>query len=204
MNKIILVLCTICTFLSCESDTLPEEFSVDETVEINDFTTIPSETSNISFKNKITISQVKSPMQYINVFNSGGVAVADFNNDGLDDIFFTGNMVGNKMYLNKGDFNFEDITKNAGVAYEDSWCTGITVGDVNQDGYLDLYVGRSYYEEDKKRENLLLINNGDLTFTNKAKEYGIDLRDMELLNIQGNKFIIAGNNNEKVQVLKIN
>ena len=140
------------------------------------FENIASSQSNITFINQLDINTVKSPMEYINSYNGGGVTVADFNNDGLDDIYFTGNLVDNKLYLNKGDFKFEDITEKAGVACKGAWSTGATVGDVNNDGWLDIYVGQSYYDKDEdKRRNVLFMNNGDLTFTNKAKEYGIDI-----------------------------
>jgi hypothetical protein len=108
------------------------------------------------------------------MYNGGGVSIGDINNDGLSDIYFTGNMVGSHLYLNKGDFKFEEIAKDAGVFAEGLWNTGTTMADVNADGLLDIYVCRSAAQSPTKRKNLLFINNGDLTFSEKAADYGID------------------------------
>jgi len=106
------------------------------------------------------------------MYLGGGVAVGDINNDGLEDLYFTGNMVSNKLYLNKGNMVFEDITKSAGVAGDSRWFSGITMVDINQDGYLDIYC--SVGGKNEPNNNVLYINNKDNTFTEKAKEYGID------------------------------
>ncbi|RMH12743.1 MAG: VCBS repeat-containing protein, partial [Gammaproteobacteria bacterium] len=137
------------------------------------FTAIPAEQSGVGFNNEVDPAKVKSPIEYINVYNGAGVAIGDINNDGLQDIYFTGNVVENKLYLNKGNFQFEDITQKAGVAVPDSWCTGVTMTDVNEDGLLDIYVCRAYHDDPFLRSNLLFINNGDLTFSEKAAEFGI-------------------------------
>ena len=102
----------------------------------------------------------------------GGVSAGDINNDGLIDLFFTGNMVDNKLYLNKGNMQFEDITKSAGIAGDSRWYTGTTMCDINNDGFLDVYcsVGGKF----GPKENQLFVNNGDNTFTEQAKKYGID------------------------------
>ena len=102
----------------------------------------------------------------------GGVSAGDINNDGLIDLYFTGNMVPNKLYLNKGNMEFEDISDAAGVEGDDRWFTGVTMADVNNDGYLDIYCSVGGRTDPK--ENMLYINNGDNTFTNKAKEYGVN------------------------------
>ena len=101
----------------------------------------------------------------------GGVSAGDINNDGLIDLYFTGNMVSNKLYLNKGNLNFEDITESAGVTGDNRWFTGVTMADVNNDGFLDIYcsVGGKF----GTKANLLYINNGDNTFSEKAEEYGV-------------------------------
>ncbi|MEM8906976.1 MAG: FG-GAP-like repeat-containing protein [Bacteroidota bacterium] len=95
------------------------------------------------------------------------------NNDGLDDVYFAGNMAKDQLYLNKGDLKFENITTQSGIRQDDSWSTGVSFVDINQDGWLDIYVCKFLYEAVEKRRNLLYINNGDLTFTESAQQYGI-------------------------------
>ena len=139
------------------------------------FTLLSVEESGIDFTNNIIEDDQNHIFEYSYMYNGGGVAIGDVNNDGYEDIYFTGNMVENKLYINNGDMSFKDITASAGVAAKGSWCTGVTMIDINNDGYLDIYVCRSYFPKDsEKRKNLLYINNGDLTFTEKAAEYGLD------------------------------
>ncbi len=143
------------------------------------FRLIPSKESGITFNNKIIENDTLNPIDVTNIYNGGGVGVGDFNNDGLQDIYFTGNVVSNKLYLNKGKFKFQDITKEAGVDGAGKWCRGVAVVDINNDGWLDMYVCASMVKDAKKRENLLYINqgttkNGVPSFVEKATEYGLN------------------------------
>lgn len=134
-----------------------------------------SKEAGIAFTNQLEYTEEFNPYTYRNFFNGAGVALGDINNDGLLDIFFTGNIVDNKLYLNKGDWQFEDITEQAGVACKNVWSSGATFADVNGDGLLDLYVCKSGKPGGVNRNNELFINNGDLTFTEKSKQYGLDI-----------------------------
>ncbi|MGC3946148.1 MAG: VCBS repeat-containing protein [Chryseolinea sp.] len=130
--------------------------------------------SGITFANTVVQRGSENVLNYPYYFNGGGVAVGDINNDGLADVFFTGNQVPNKLYLNKGNFKFEDISDRAGVVNFQGWRTGVTMADFNQDGFLDIYVCRSAANDSTLRRNLLFVNNGNLTFTERAAEFGID------------------------------
>ena len=137
------------------------------------FSLLSSKRTGIEFKNPIKETENFNVLEYGYLYNGGGVSIGDINNDGLPDIYFTGNLVGSRLYINKGDFKFEEIAEQAGVFASGLWNTGTTMADVNGDGYLDIYVCRSAAKAVDKRKNLLFINNGDLTFTEKADEYGI-------------------------------
>ena len=130
--------------------------------------------TGISFANNLTESDELNILDYLYFYNGGGVAIGDINNDGLQDIFFSGNQVKNKLYLNKGDLKFEDITDSAGVAGNSSWNTGAVMGDVNGDGLLDIYVCAVVGLKGFDGYNELYINNGDDTFTESAAQYGLD------------------------------
>lgn len=130
--------------------------------------------SGVKFSNSLKEDQFTNILTYEYFYNGGGVAVGDINNDGLDDIYFTGNMVPNKLYLNQGDFKFKDITKEAGVEGKNAWTTGVTMADVNGDGYLDIYVSYSGKGAAEGRRNQLFINQNDGTFVDEAANYGLD------------------------------
>ncbi|NIJ55727.1 hypothetical protein FHS68_004920 [Dyadobacter arcticus] len=131
--------------------------------------------TGIDFVNKIEDREDINIFNYRNFYNGGGVAIGDINNDGLPDIYFTANMGENKLYLNKGNWKFEDITAKAGVGEPTKWSTGVVMVDVNGDNLLDLYVCNAGYQKFvNKQGNSLYINNGDLTFTESAKKYGLD------------------------------
>jgi hypothetical protein len=138
------------------------------------FTQLSPSSTGIKFQNILQETDEFNVLTYGYLYNGGGVAVGDINNDSLPDLYFTGNMVGSRLYLNNGDFKFEEIAKNAGVFAEGNWNTGATMADVNGDGYLDIYVCKSAALNPERRRNQLFINNGDLTFTEMGKKYGVD------------------------------
>jgi hypothetical protein len=148
--------------ISCKSDdTLFELLSASET--------------GVDFKNTLVEDEENNVLNYEYFYNGGGVAVADFDNDGLTDIYFTGNQLADKLYLNKGDLSFEDITEKAGISHQNGeWKTGVSVVDINQDGWMDIYVCLSNNETNpERRKNKLYINNKNLTFTENAESYGL-------------------------------
>jgi len=130
--------------------------------------------TGVNFQNTLFDNPDFNILKYSYFYNGGGVAIGDINNDGLQDILFTGNMVKNRLYLNKGNFTFENITDKAGIAAQQGWCTGATMADINGDGKLDIYICRSADGNAARRKNLLYINNGDLSFTESAAAYGLD------------------------------
>ncbi|MCH8905114.1 MAG: VCBS repeat-containing protein, partial [Bacteroidetes bacterium] len=171
-------LMVLVVMMGCNSDSTEIDSSAEQqaTADIKPlFVLLSQEQTGITFNNVIIESQTISIGEYINVFNGGGVAIGDINNDGLPDIYFTGNQVSNKLYLNKGEMKFEDITESAGVTGENGWSSGVTMVDINNDGFLDIYVCRMFnHGNSELRENLLYVNNGDNTFTEKAGDYGIN------------------------------
>lgn len=137
------------------------------------FERLSTDATGINFRNQLDYNEQLNTYTYRNFYNGAGVAVGDINNDGLQDLYFAGNLVDNQLYLNKGDFKFEDITAAAGVASANVWSTGVSMADVNGDGWLDIYVCKSGPLDGDNRNNELFINNGDLTFTEQAKAYGV-------------------------------
>ena len=137
------------------------------------FTLIPSEQSGIRFINQLEHTDEFNMYTYRNFYNGGGVGIGDINNDSLPDLFFCGNLVDNRLYLNKGHLEFEDITDRAGVASTNIWSAGVSFADVNGDGWLDIYVCKSGRPGGERRHNELFINNGDLTFREEAHDYGL-------------------------------
>lgn len=137
------------------------------------FELVDKSVTGIDFRNDLTYDEKFNPYTFRNFYNGAGVALGDINNDGLVDIFLAGNQTENKLYLNKGNFEFEDITEMAGLAVPGIWSTGVSMADVNGDGLLDIYICKSGPLGGKERYNSLYINNGDLTFTEMAHEYGL-------------------------------
>jgi len=142
------------------------------------FEAVSSEHSGIHFNNLIQETDSLNILTVSNIYNGGGVGIGDFNQDGLPDIYFTGNRVANKLYLNKGDFKFEDITAASGADGSGKWCRGVSVVDINNDGWPDIYVSATILTDPEKRKNLLYINqgldkNGIPHFKEMAAEYGL-------------------------------
>ena len=163
MNKNLGILVLIVLFLqACKKD----EGSL--------FTNPDPKDTGVDFINKIDESDDLNILDYLYFYNGGGVAIGDLNNDGLPEIFFSGNQVKNKLYLNKGNLQFDDISNSAGVLGNSSWNSGAVMGDVNGDGFLDIYVCAVVGLNGFNGFNELYINNGDLTFTESAAEYGLD------------------------------
>jgi len=144
------------------------------------FELIPSSVSGVHFNNEIIENDSINPFDKVNVYNGAGVGIGDFNNDGLQDIYLVGNTVPNRLYLNKGDLKFTDVTKEAGVGGLGGWGRGVAVIDINNDGLLDIYVCNTMVNDPAKRRNLLYINqgpdkNGVPQFKEMAREYGLDI-----------------------------
>tara|TARA_Y100000741_G_scaffold349649_1_gene318973 strand:+ start:625 stop:3915 length:3291 start_codon:yes stop_codon:yes gene_type:complete len=140
----------------------------------NLFQELSSFQTGIDFRNDLLYDENFNIFNYRNYYNGGGVGLGDINNDGLIDIYFNSNLEENKLYLNKGNFNFEDITEIAGIAGTKSWSTGVSLVDINADGFLDIYVSNSGDIKGDNKQNELFINNGNLTFTEMASDYGLD------------------------------
>ncbi|MEO9892130.1 CRTAC1 family protein [Aurantibacter sp.] len=137
------------------------------------FTLLDSSETNIHFNNDLPFNQEFNVYTYRNYYNGGGVAIGDVNNDGLADVYLTANAKKNKLFLNKGDFKFEEISTKSATIGNKAWSTGVTMVDINADGFLDIYVCNSGDVHGDNKQNELFINNGDLTFTEKAEEYGL-------------------------------
>ncbi|WKN44192.1 VCBS repeat-containing protein [Tunicatimonas pelagia] len=174
MSKVLLAFTSL-LLLACQSttnDNIPAEKL---------FSTIPTEASGLTFQNDILESEQLHYYKYQYMYIGGGVAAADFNNDGLEDLFFTANIYHNKLFLNQGNLQFKDITPESGIEKRVGFDTGVSVADVNHDGFLDIYICRAgWFDDPKKLANILYINNGDLTFTESAADYGLDNTDRSI------------------------
>jgi hypothetical protein len=137
------------------------------------FTKLESSKTGITFLNEVKNGKEMNVFKYRNFYNGGGVAIGDINNDGLSDVYFTSNLGTNKLYLNKGNFKFQDISKMAGIEGTKSWSTGVVMVDINADGLLDIYVCNAGNSMGNQQKNELFINNGNNTFTEKADEYNL-------------------------------
>jgi hypothetical protein len=165
----------ILLIISCKQPTTPATNTL--------FQKLAPDQTGIHFSNNLNYDAEFNIYTYRNFYNGGGVAIGDVNNDGLPDVFFTANMMPNKLYLNKGNFKFEDITDKVKIGKKGKWSTGVSMADVNGDGWLDIYVCNSGDIKGDNRENELYINNGiskdgSISFTEKAKEFGLDERGL--------------------------
>jgi hypothetical protein len=164
LTTIFLVTVTAWFMVSCSSE---------EKKESTLFTKMTPDHTKINFSNDLPFDKEFNIYTYRNYYNGGGVALGDVNNDGLIDVYLTGNVAPNRLYLNRGNFEFEDITERAGVQGTRAWSTGVSMADVNGDGWIDIYVCNSGDIKGDNKQNELFINNGDLTFSEKAEAYGI-------------------------------
>ncbi|HNP23604.1 MAG TPA: VCBS repeat-containing protein [Panacibacter sp.] len=155
----------ILVLTSCKGDTVRNNDAL--------FTLMPA--TGINFENNVADKEFDNSFLFRNFYNGGGVAIGDLNNDSLPDVFFTSNMADNKLYLNKGNFQFDDITAKSGIKQDSMWSTGVLFVDINNDGWLDIYVCNSGHMSTGHRRNQLFINNHNLTFTESAKQYGLDI-----------------------------
>lgn len=170
------------------------------------FTRIQPDESGIEFANLVPENDSMNIIAHPNHWNGGGVAIGDFNNDNLPDIYFTGNNVSDRLYLNKGDLRFDDMTGSSGVDTKGGWKTGVALVDINKDGWLDVYVCRagpnSFYPN--RSANLLYLNNGDLTFTESAELYGIGDAGLSIqavffdMDNDGDEDLFVANNNHEL------
>lgn len=164
MKNILATFCFLITFYACSKRAKDGAL----------FVAIPSSHSGIDFINEVVNTDELNIFNYRNFYNGGGAGIGDINNDGLADVFLTGNTSENKLFLNKGNFQFEDITTKASIRRKAKWSTGVVMVDVNSDGWLDIYVCNAGYLTGDNQENELYINNHDLTFTEQAASYGLN------------------------------
>ena len=139
------------------------------------FESLPPSHTGLDFVNTVQDSKSQNILLYANFYGGGGVGLADFDNDGLTDIYFTGNLVGDEIYKNKGNLKFEKKTISAGISNDGNWSSGVSIADVNGDGLLDIYVSKELYDfKPERRANKLYINKGNFTFEEEAEKWGVD------------------------------
>lgn len=161
------------SFTSCKNETASEPVTAQASIAPK-FELLDPAVSGIQFQNTIKEDFRNNIVTNVYLYNGGGVAVADFNNDGLQDLYFTATQGSCRLYVNKGNLTFDDITETSGASASQGYKTGVTAVDINQDGWMDLYVCRTGLQAIEERRNLLFVNNGNLTFTERAAEFGLD------------------------------
>ena len=178
MKNSVLLFLISCLFLNCVNNTqfkVLKKINTKPATDEPQFSLISDSQTFITFQNTIKETKTLNFLNNANIYNGGGVATADFNNDGLTDVYFIANQESNKLYLNKGDFKFEDITKTAGVEDAEGWSTGVSVVDINNDGWFDIYVCKSgSFEDNMPKVNKLYVNQKDNTFREMAEKWHIN------------------------------
>jgi len=164
--KNLIVICSLLMLFSCNTEQKKSKDTL--------FKSLNSKITGIDFTNKVVDSKELNIFSYRNFYNGAGVGIGDINNDGLPDVYLVSNLGENKLYLNQGNLKFKDITKTAGVSGTHKWSTGVVFVDINNDGYLDIYVCNAGNVKGDNHRNELFINNKDLTFTEEAAKYGLD------------------------------
>ncbi len=170
LQRAILLFLTIACLISCRTE---KKSSFQQTAETL-FRYLDSSKTGIQFSNDLKENGTFNYLFYQSIYNGAGVGVADLDNDGLEDIFFAGNQVNDRLYRNEGDMSFTDITEAAGIIQDDGWSTGVTIIDIDGNGYKDIYVCRFLVENESQRKNLLYMNQGGMKFIEQAKEFGLD------------------------------
>ena len=170
MKKYVLLSLVVSGLISCQSS----QEIIDQAIP---FVELEEEKTGIDFANQLTYKPYMNIIEYLYYYNGGGVAVGDINNDGLEDLYFSANQLPDRLYLNQGNMKFVDISKQAGLSPLPTWSNGVSMEDINNDGYLDIYVSKVPLKglfQNKQQTNLLYLNNGDETFTEVAADYGVD------------------------------
>lgn len=170
MKKYVLLSLILSVLISCQSS----QEIIDPAIP---FVELEEEKTGIDFTNQLTYKPYMNIIEYLYYYNGGGVAVGDINNDGLEDLYFSANQLPDRLYLNLGNMKFVDISKQAGLSQLPTWSNGVSMEDINNDGYLDIYVSKVPLKglfQNKQQTNLLYLNNGDETFTEVAADYGVD------------------------------
>jgi enediyne biosynthesis protein E4 len=171
-SSLIIYLLFLFVFISCSNN---KEAGINENSKDKQlFSLLDPKETGVDFNNKILQTDEEYIINFNYIFNGGGVAIADFDQDGLQDLYFTGNQVSDRLYHNKGEMKFEDLSVSSGIAKYPGWKNGVSIVDINSDGYPDIYVCRGGFKDDpEKNKNLLFINQKNLSFTEEAEEYGI-------------------------------